>query len=218
MLLRMTAFGLLALMTWTGPAVAGIILTIDNAAIGAGGTGTLDVRVTGAPLNTDLLDFFVGVFRITTVGPAVTGGVQFDDPQITAFDLNPNYVFFANTFGLTRNVTPSSDPQDTLTIIDGTANFLGVDVNAMNFLLATLEYSVDPGLVGITQYQVSLVAAESQFQTESFDSIAFSSSGGLITVTGSLAAVPEPGTVGLLAVASVVVVCVRRRPRLGQTT
>ena len=195
-------------------AVAGIIVTLGNPALNAGDSSTIDVSVTGAPTNVDLVDFFVGAFRITAIGGAVEGGITFDDPQLNPFDTDPGsgYVFAGNTFGLSRAVTQSVNPQDLLTIVDGTADFLGVDVNSNTFLLARIEFTAASGLLGISQYQISFLADQSQFLTETFDDISFGSSGGLLTVTGASAAVPEPAS-GTLAGTAVLIGWYLRRRR-----
>ena len=181
---------------------AGIIISIDNATVTPGDLFTLDVRVQGDGsynILTERLDFFIGAFRIAPVRLAPAGGVTFDDPQVNGFDTAPDYVFFNNTFGLARDVTTDSYAQDTLTISDGTFDFLGVDVTD-SFLLARLELTANPALLDITQYQVSLVEDESQFQTPpdidfNIDDISFSSTGGLITINGPPStAVPEPSS------------------------
>jgi len=195
-------------------APAAIIVTLDNAALNAGGSGTIDVLLTGAPANVDLVDFFVGTFQIIALGRAAEGGVTFDDPQMNSFDLDSDYVFVGNSVGLSRIVTQSVNLMDTLTVIDGTTDFSGVDVNSRDFLLARVEFSVAPGLLGISQYQISFVESASQFQTENFSNIDFDTSGGLISVTGSLAAVPEPAS-GTLAVTAVLIGWYLRRGRQG---
>ena len=190
---------------------AAIIVSLDNAALNAGDSATIDVLVTGASGNVDLLDFFVATFRITALGGALEGGVTFDDPPVNPFDQESGYVFYNNSMGLLRTVTPFLNPSDSLTVIDGTSNFLGVDVNSGDFLLAKLEFSVNSGLVGISQYQIALIGDESQFQNEVTVDIALSSSGGLLTVTGSPAAVPEPASSAVAGAMVLVGWCVRKR-------
>ncbi len=199
--IRSTLF-LVALTLICKHAVADIILSIDNATVTPGDAFTLEVRVQGDMTYdalTERLDFFVSLFRIAPVGSASAGSVRFDDPQANGFDTDTDYLFFNNTSGLTREVTTDPAAQDTLTIADGTADSLGVDVTN-SFLLARLELTANPGLLDVTQYQVSLVDSESQFQNENFDSIGFSSTGGLISVNGPTS-IPEPN--GLLLISSI---------------
>src|SRR5262245_59719047 len=121
-----------ALLTAT-TAQAGFTISIGNASVTAGGTTTVDVMISGGP---EFLDSFVTEFRITPLGSAAIGGLQFTYRQSGPID--PGYVFNGNSFFLSREVTTNISTADTLTIGDFTNDGLGVDVSGGR-LLARLE-------------------------------------------------------------------------------
>lgn len=201
MCIRFALWALLAAAGLAPPAPAAFVVTFGPASVPAGGTGTVDVFVSGPAR----LDFFVAEFRITPVGAAQAGGLRFTTtpplPPLTA----SNYVFVGNSFAASQlptnpgAVTTSLTQGDTYTVGDFTLDNLGVDVSAPR-LLGRLSFTADGSIPNGSQYILSLNPLGSQFQDPAFADIPFTSTPGTITVTAGppVQAVSEPASVLLL--------------------
>ena len=223
-LIRMVtlAFSLLFVQSSYGA----ITLTIENAVFSPGAGGTLNVWISSNP-NVMLSDLSFE-FRVSAVGATATQ-LSFTAPQSDLQLNNANYVFATSSikrdgdpvFGIpieaVGTVSTSTFPNDTYIGFDGVAPSSPagpVNLGTTNLLLATLELSAGNGLLAPVEgdaFRVELIASGfTQFFDQNGSTIAFSSSGGAISIT----AVPEPsGVFGILAFGSVAMLrrYVRRR-------
>jgi hypothetical protein len=203
----LSAFFALAL---TATASAGFTVSIGSTTVNSGGTSSVDVLIFGSP---ELLDFFVGEFRITPIGAAPASLLQFSAVQ-TDFSTNANYAFLGNSNGLIQTVTTTVSTGDTLTILDGTTTFAGVDLSSTH-LLSRLDFNAASGLVSDAQYRIELVPGGSSFFDPDTNTLNASASSGIITVLGNggLNAVSAPAGLVLLASGLVPGILVVRRLR-----
>ncbi|MFO0847616.1 MAG: PEP-CTERM sorting domain-containing protein [Gemmataceae bacterium] len=192
----------LAGAAWTAaPAPAALVVSVGSASVAAGGTGTVDVFVSGP----DRLDYFVGEFRITPVGSAPAGGLLFVAPPPLPPLAAANYVFAGNSFAASQlpanpgAVTTSVRFNDTYTVGDFTLDNLGVDVSAPR-LLTRLSFSAGGAVPDGSRYTLSLNPLGSQFQNPDFADLPFTGTLGTITVTARPTdlVVPEPSSLVIL--------------------
>lgn len=200
-MIRTATMTMCALCLCTITSRADFIVSIGSATVQAGDTATVDVTVTGAATNAELLDFFVAPFRLTALGGSPTGGAFFVDPQSISFDGNSDYIFLGNSFGVTQEVTDGMYADDTLTVGDGTADFSGVDVNNQVFLLAQLEVGTLASTPNGSGYTISILDDEQFFANPALDGQPITVNTGTITVLSSdVQAVPVPAGMVLVGI------------------
>jgi hypothetical protein len=199
---------------------ADFIVSIGSATVQAGDTAIVDVTVTGAATNAELLDFFVAPFRLTVLGGSPTVGAFFIDPQSISFDGNPDYIFLGNSFGVTQEVTDGMYADDTLTVGDGTADFSGVDVNNQVFLLAQLEVGTLASTPNDSVYTISILDDEQFFANPALDGQPITVNTGSITVLSSdVQAVPVPAGMVLVGIGfPLLAIIARKRGRSSSST
>lgn len=197
----------------TDRAEGAIIVSFQGNVIAAGGTGFVDVFVSSNsdPLlfqPPDVLDSFSAHFRITPVGGAVAGGLQFVNPQSDSQLSMPGYIFdpvnsLAVQFGVPVGVVSTfADPNDDFSGGDGTVNGLGESLDNTSGQFRLFRFNLDASLANPgDQYEIALIDDfGSQFLDPSFGPlILHSSSFQAFTITASVAAVPEPASGGLIA-------------------
>jgi hypothetical protein len=167
-------------------------VTIGNATLTSGQSAIIDVMISGTPQ----LDQYFSEYRLTAIGGAAPLGVQFSNTQTVNVVDNSSYVFNLNSLNFDRyfGVTPAT--QYDLTISDLTVNALGEDVSSP-LLLGRLNISSLSGLSQNSQYQIELLAGGTSFLDQSATEVAYTSTGGLITINAdgpSLIATPTPLT------------------------
>ncbi len=208
-----------------------IIVSVGNASLNAGGTGFVDVMISGAP--GDTLGRFGYEFNITGAVPA-NGDLQFKPSYSSGSPLSPltqtnseqglgNYVFPGDTDPINFSASLGSGGTDPLTLVGGDALLAGNDVSINGtFLLARLELQhVGPFRGPSQQFMISLITASSftEFDqdfdagtTNNYTGAQISATSGTITVNA--AAVPEPSSVALLAIGTIAAV-LRKKRRAG---
>jgi len=208
-------------LTATG-ARAGVIITASDVMLAPGGTGTMDFSI-ASNSNDTLSQFGLGL-NITPVGSA-TSLLQFTSSQTDPYS-NPNYVFSGNSFGSDFN-TPFWFPPTTTTTANDTISGADSDDNAFlnypsitgSLYLATVQFQAAPGATVGDQFQISLVANPvfTYFDDGNGNILSYSSSsnGGVVTISS---AIPEPASLTLLAISSVMgLLCYRLRQTRGRS-
>jgi len=221
------------------PARADLIISIGNASVAQGGTGTVDVLLTStagsqAP---DLINNYAFQLQITNNGVDNTQlafSANQDFGYISNSSFNPAYLFLGNSFDAAPPSSPVGSPgqtvypNDTFTGADSTYSGNPVSLSSGNtYLLASLTVTTLTGaspLVG-DAFTISLVPTSNTF-FDNFDfnsgseltATPFTSTSGTVNIVA--AAVPEPssivtGLTALLILAGVHAVrhvpCRRRR-------
>ncbi len=204
-----------------------LILDVRDATLSAGGTGFVDVYLTGAP--GDLLGRFGYQFNITGA-IAQSGDLQFQATQSKSEqDVGPvatlaepaPYVFFGDTDPGNLNSARGSLGTDPL-VLEGGDSLLSLDYVSVDgtFLLARLELQHD-GQFSLASHDFTVTLNLSSPVTEfdrDFDPLTdnnytlgqLTALSGTVTVTAS--AVPEPSSVAVIGLAGIGMI-VRRRLR-----
>lgn len=231
--------GFLIALAYAGLSVAvvqaDIIVDVQDTTITADGTGFVNVLISSnaAPGTPDNVDFASYDFGITSVG-APGSSLRFVYPP----DLSEGtiggangYLFFGDTAGIAYDAI-NSTPSNYLGS-DGTNSFAGVDLSTTTSRLLVrleLQHDLGPGqttaLADGEQFRITLQNSFDTFfddfnvdpvgiDASSFDALGVG--GGLITVSGSAAAVPEPSSLLLLGFGVVGFAVQRRRIAMRQS-
>ena len=196
---------------------ADIIVTIPNVSVASGGSGFLDVLVSGSAM--DGFQYFTLDFRVAGVAQAADP-INFvrsvtPAPQLAA--TAPDYIFLGDSLeedlmlGIDFVGPPTAD--DLITVSD--ESFSGDDKTLNDtFLLARLNFVAPLSATPRNVYDVFLDFGIFEDTSSAFP--AFSSNVGSITINA--AAVPEPSSIALLAIGSVAWFCRRRRGRIESRT
>jgi hypothetical protein len=208
----------LIIAAFQSAACAGIIVTVQNSTLSQGGTGWIDVYLSGAPLDT--LGRFSYEFNITGAIPQA-GDLQFSASQVkTEQDESgpPPYFFYGDT---DPGSLSSALGGDAVTLLgdDTLATLDSVSVDGQ-FLLARLELEhIGLMSVGSHDFTVSLnvLSPFTEFDRDydfltdnSYLSTEFSAISGTVTVQ-SAAAVPEPSSILVWSIGALYAVVVRTR-------
>lgn len=181
--------------------LADIILDVQDLTFSAGTSGSVDVSIRST--STDVVDFYQYRFVVSDIGVNV-GALRFTDPQSDAEGADPNYLFGADSLGLTTDAE-NSPAFDSVVGTDLTLSGFGVVVDATDLLFARLDFEhtlpggVDPSLAANDQFLISLVDVDTALLSDSFDVsslVSFSGSSG--TLSARAAAVPEPSSILLM--------------------
>jgi hypothetical protein len=197
------------LSSW--PVQAEVHVTVGNLQLQPGGTGYIDVMAEGQG---DLVQSFGLDLRITTTAPS---WLQFDDPQPADYLSDQDYLFHDESY-LAANQPMSFGsvglaivPGDMLVGGDFRPNSTDVLVNGQKLLtrLQVTANTLMPPSVGDT-FTISLAPDSSTYFSDSvFNAIQYSAVPGTVTI----ALVPEPGTLSLVAAGSLLVFLGRCRAR-----
>lgn len=201
-------FALLIMLAISAPAWAEIGVTIGNLDLAPGGTGFVEVSITG---DNDLLQAAGFEFRIQSLGPT---SLEFVDPQPYDYLSDSGYVFSSDSFALdyppVGGVSETVVPGDTFLGGDMTLSMADVTVTSFK-LLARLQVTANtmlPPEAG-DLFTISLEPSLSTYFSDSgFNTIGYSAT------TGTVNIVPEPGTITLLLVSAVFLMLSRLSPRL----
>jgi hypothetical protein len=207
------------------PARAGdLIISIGNASVAQGGTGTVDVLLTSTASSqaADLINNYAFQLQITNNGAdntqlAFSGNQDFG--YISNTTLNPAYLFLGNSFAAQPPPTPVGSPgqtvypNDTFTGTDSTFSGNPVSLSSGNtYLLASLTVTTLTGASPVIgdAFTISLVPTSgtgslSPNTNTYFDNFDFNNSGTELSATpftstsGTVnivsAAVPEPASI-----------------------
>ena len=186
-------------------AEAAIVVQITDATIDSGGTGSVDVVVTGS---NDPLSIFDFQFVITPIG-SVGSAMRFIDPQPDTQLSDPDYSMSYVFAGISDNVKNGSP----MGSVSGGTTFNGSDETAdrSNVIVSSDRLLARLGLESVVpeggdamgdQFEITLTAAN--FLNSNGNSVTFSTSPGFVTV------VPEPGSFAVLAVALGLLLCRNR--------
>ena len=186
-------------------AEAAVVVQIADATIDSGGTGLVDVIITGSNAPLSSFDFQFEITPIGSVGSTMRFVDPQPDPQLSDPDYSMSYVFAGISDNVKNGIPVGSvTGGTTFNGSDGTADLSNVIVSS-DRLLARLELeSVVPGggdAMG-DQFEITLTAAN--FLNSNGNSVTFSTSPGFVTV------VPEPGSFAVLAVALGLLLCRNR--------
>jgi hypothetical protein len=233
----------LALAGFAVPAQAGLIISIANASVTQGGTGTVDVLLmsTASPGTPDLINNYGFQLQITNNGSDNTQ-LAFSTNQnfgyISNTSLNPAYLFLGDSSDAQPPPSPVGSPgqtvypNDTFTGADSTFSGNPVSLSAgTTYLLASLSVTTLTGASPIVgdAFTISLVPTSGtgsvsantntffdnfNFNTgQETSAVPFTSSSGTVDILG--ASVPEPATLisGISALLILVGIHAARRLR-----
>jgi hypothetical protein len=226
---------------FAGSARGDLVVTIGNASIDQGGTGTVDVLLTStaAPLSPDLVNGYSFQLQITNNG---VDGTQLaystnqDFGYISNTSLSPPYLFLGDSSDAQPPPSPvgspgqTAFPNDTFTGTDSTFSGNPVSVSTgTTYLLASLTVTTQTGSAPVAgdSFTISLVPGSgdgSLFSNPNtyFDNFDFSTgtetsatpfTSAFGTVTIRSAAVPEPSSIVSGLTALLVLAVVRRRKK-----
>jgi hypothetical protein len=212
------------------PARAGVIVSIENASVSEGGSGTIDVFLTSTASSQapDLINNYAFQLQITNNGVDNTQlafSVNQDFGYISNSGLNPAYLFLGDSFAAQPPPSPIGSPgqtvypNDTFTGTDSTFSGNPVSLSSGHtYLLASLTITTLTGAAPTAgdAFTISLVPASGTgslfdnpntfFDNFDFNSgtevsaTPFTSTSGTVTIAG--AAVPEPASIlsGMIAI------------------
>lgn len=207
-------------MSTTSETQADLIITIPHVTVAPGASGFLDVLV-----SSDGTDSFQSYFLNFVVGGTAHSAdpVNFVESIVPAPQLNEsNYVFFGNSLegdfpvGIDFVTDPAGIPiaNDLITVSDETLDLSDRTINSTDgpFLLARLNFLAPLTATLGSVYDVSLDFGEfGFFDGTDFITTAFISQAEPGSITISAAAVPEPSSLAILAITSLVWLGHRRR-------
>jgi hypothetical protein len=199
------------------PARADVVVTIGNATIAQGGTGSVDVMIRSTNPAGDPLSSFGFEFQLTPTGPR---HLDFRNPQRDAQLTLPGYVFAGNSgdlvdgsaVGAVHSIGSGTNNQ----FVGGDETDSGDDVTVKgDVLLARLDLTAatsSPPQAGDT-FSLSLLSGPfTGFRDSNNSPVAFSSTTG--TITMAAAAVPEPSPVLLFLAGALLTGAVAVQSRL----
>ena len=209
-----TAFLLLGT---TGSTQAAFVITINNQTLSAGASSLVDVFIQSDQTRGDVLSLDQLQFQITRT--AGTGQVQFGTPNFTTLASDPTYVFAKYSTKPKGSPATTTLPSDTFnvgdfipTAADGT--YPSVIVTGPLLLTRLLVVAgtdtQKPGVGSKFAITLNLNPNLTFFQDADFNSTAFQSTPGIITITPA-AAVPEPNSACLILTGLSASFLVRRR-------
>ena len=185
-----------------------LVIDVLDATIPAGGSGFVDVVI--ASTGSDDIAGYDYEF-VLTPDTAVPGTLtSFTAPQPDPQLADPAYLFFGDSanvalgFGV-GTVSTTTTTADTFTGSDATDSFADVAVTSTPFLLASLEVEhvlpvgVDPATTVGDTFTLSLAGAT--FVDSFFGTHTVTGLPGTVTLSASMAAIPEPGTILFCSVA-----------------
>lgn len=210
-------FGLL--LVFANNCDAGLIISFHPSTpdpLFVGSSGTIDVMIHS---NTgDVLDAFLVDIAITPIGGPL-GGLQFSPSQNDSQLSDLNYVFYGKSLSQTTGtiIGATASPFDTYSgsdfSDDGTGMpFPGLPSPTTLGLTDLLLFRLDLTAFTAGTYSIDLKPS-SEFADDMFAPLSFNSTPQTITVNG-VAAVPEPGTLGILSLVAAAGVIRRVRRRL----
>ena len=196
------------------PVQSDIIVDVQDASIAANGSGFVNVLISSNGTLTDLIGSFGFEFEISA--PTVNGALRFSavqsNSETVATAPDYDYVFLGDS---TNFIAIRQDP-DEQRLVGGDAASANVNIAGGPFLMARLEIEHFTGTplaaVGET-FTISLVpGVNTDFLDENLASLTQGiHSSGIVTITS--AAVPEPGTLGVLLAGSAVGLWWKRRSK-----
>ena len=196
------------------PVQSDIIVDVQDASIAANGSGFVNVLISSNGTLTDLIGSFGFEFEISA--PTVNGALRFSavqsNSETVATAPDYDYVFLGDS---TNFIAIRQDP-DEQRLVGGDAASANVNIAGGPFLMARLEIEHFTGTplaaVGET-FTISLVpGVNTDFLDENLASLTQGiHSSGIVTITS--AAVPEPGTWGVLLAGSAVGLWWKRRSK-----
>jgi hypothetical protein len=189
------------LVGWVAPARANLSVTIGSTSIPQGGTGTINVYLTGdaSTLDPDLINNYGIELQIS--GP---NDLQFSSPPGTGYASEQQYLFAGDSFGVSATVSSVNGPNDTFTASDSTTSGNPISLSMANtpVLLATIALSAPTNSVNVGDaYLISLIPLGGNGSMTGgtptfFDDFDFNGGG------GEISAVPFTSTVGTVAITS----------------
>jgi len=216
-------FALMTLILSVGQVDGGVMVTVQDGTISAGGTGYLDIYIRSSSGSFDL---YSTSYSLEIMGTTTNGDLIFRDDfdqtseQQTVSGSVP-YVFYGNTDPLSWFATRQTLATE-LVGGDMTTASTGVSVGTTDLLLARLQLQHISGTpvsaVGDT-FTIALKAVnETEFLDSGLNSFRIEPASytniGTFTILAGASAVPEPG--GILASIAVVVVAAARYRRRGR--
>jgi hypothetical protein len=188
-----------------GTLQADIILDLSPSSAASSGTGEFDVLLTNTGLTSQGVAAFS--FGLTT---SSSSGVNFTSAGYTSSSGGsspPIYIFTGNSFDQTfsaplsiGSLSGGTLPASSIVADDGTADGSAVNVaSGSTVLLGSVTYTVASGTPA-GPVTVSFDSTATSLTDGNFNSISFTANPGTITVTA--AAVPEPSTFALCAIAA----------------
>ena len=196
---------------WMSSASGGLILSVEDLTLPAGGTGFVDVTIKSDGV--DALNLFTFEVQILPFG-APQGLLEFTSPQPDPQLADLNYVLFGNSIkslGIpVGNVGQTVSPNDTFAGEDFTVDLSDVGVEATERLLLRLQVTASAAAAPLAGDQFSIVLTDLLFLSSDGSLVPFESTPGTVTVAAA-AAVPEPASISLLCLGALGLVVKRRR-------
>jgi hypothetical protein len=212
------------MLTWSvGQACGGVIVSVQNGTIAAGGTGSVDVYIRSSSGSFDLYStsYFLEITGTTTNGDLIFRDDADQTSEQQTVSGSVPYVFYGNTDSTNWFATRQTLATE-LVGGDFTTASTGVSVGTTDLLLARLQLqhisSTPASSVGDT-FTIALKAVnETEFVDSALPPIPFRiepasyTNVGTFTILAGASAVPEPGGI-LASIAAVVVAAARYRRR-----
>jgi hypothetical protein len=198
---------------FAGIAEGGIVVQVIDTQIAAGGSGFIDVTISG---NGDLLESASLRLQIFPVN-AVSSSLQFRDPQLVSFYSNADYLFADSSFNQLFSIDPrvvghTILQNDTFMANDSTGNVSNIILTTSKlFARVDLQHIVPQGTDLTTVhgelFQVQVVLEGTSFRDDQSMALNNVSTGpGIVTIS----AVPEPSSAFLVLTLAVGTIFRRR--------
>ena len=206
-------FALFAFANLTATAQGGIIVNVGSLTLAPGGTGFVNVSITGDGGPTDLFNLFQLELNIAPLGNPRR--LEFIDPQSTAYVSDADYIFLANSGGPFIDPPPPPNPIITLLVGDFAADGSDVLVGTTSLLarLAVTTNTALPSMEG-DEFVISIVSgANTYFDSTTANNISFTFNSGTVTITSPppVTTVPEPNTALIFCLGCATLVFSRKR-------
>jgi hypothetical protein len=170
-----------------------LVMTVENATVAPGGTGSLDIVLANDATATDSAT--IAGFSIDLTVSAASGITFTGASDVTGAP----YIFAGNSMGFLPTITSSEVQANDFAAMDGTLLAPGDPAVGLAHITFTADASAAPGTVPLTliDYQAGTSLADTDGNNLDFTIV-----NGQITINGSAA--PEPGALFMAATAIVV--------------
>ena len=209
---RRAATMLVAVFAISASARAGLIVTMGDAFIQAGGNSYVDLHVASSSGTLPLANY---IFELEITGPGGPG-LEFSVPQLDSHLMESDYVFDNDSFAFNSSSGTSAASPYSYVGIDLTDSGLDVQLATSPRLLGRVDLSglnVLDSMIG-QSFAITFRADQSMFFDAGFSQLAFDPSSKFVGTVMVTQAVPEPSSLLLCAAAIGFAGVLRRRKPL----